>query len=94
MKTNLADKEIIERLNKQAWSSDDVFATRLMLAMKKRGIEQRHLIRSGAVTKGVIYNYMLRGTMPTGYILQRLCSSMNVSADYLLGLKDEDTPCS
>lgn len=94
MKTNIADKEIIERLNKKAWSSDDVFSTRLTEAMKKRRVEQRHLIRSGAISKGLIYNYLNRHTMPTGYILQRLCSSLNVSADYLLGLKEEDTPCS
>ena len=88
------DAKIIEKLQEKVWSSDDIFSDRLISIMEKRGVKQRHLVRSGVISKGLIYNYTHRHTMPAGYILQRLCSSLDVSADYLLGLKEEDTPCS
>ena len=84
----------IEMLRKRMWYKDGIFVERLQTAMEKRGIKLSDLVHAGVVSNGIMRNYVVRNGMPTGYVMQKLCSSMGISADYLLGLKDEDTPCS
>ena len=82
----------IEDLKSNVWNDDEIFVIRLNTALKKRGIPRSCLAKSGVVGHGTINSYGgCKGNhTPTGFVLQRICTAINCSADYLLGLKDED----
>lgn len=62
---------------------------RLKLAMKRRGINQAKLAEETLVSPSTISHYM-KGKRGIYYeTLVAICKALNVSADYLLGLKEE-----
>lgn len=66
------------------------FGDRLKGAIKKKNINYVQLSKRTGIDRKTIMNYCNNQSSPTGCAyLMRLCRELNVSADYLLGLKEE-----
>ena len=87
MKDKTKERQI-EEMRKRVWWDDDIFRVRLELAMKERDVNGSMIAKAGACSNGTIPNYGLINRTPTGHTLQKLCTAMQVSADYLLGLSE------
>lgn len=76
----------------------DVFATRLREVMEERGINQTQLSAlllekyDHSMQRQTISLYMNGQSKPDTERLTLLCKALNVSADYLLGLAEHETP--
>ncbi len=64
------------------------FYKRLKEACKDKGITFNQLERDGVCSAKTIIYYSTHNGMPTAQVLQRLCSYLGVSCDYLLGLSN------
>lgn len=62
---------------------------RLKLLRKEKGVSQKDVAKEIGVTLSAYSNYEQGIREPSNQILINLCKYYNVSADYLLGLKDE-----
>lgn len=62
---------------------------RLKLLRKEKGVSQKVVAKEIGVTLSAYSNYEQGIREPSNQILINLCKYYNVSADYLLGLKDE-----
>jgi transcriptional regulator with XRE-family HTH domain len=67
--------------------TDRNFALRLMLAQEARGLTQTELAKAVGTTKSVICHLLQGKTHPSYETLIELARTLNVSGDYLLGLK-------
>ena len=68
------------------------FAKRLKKALKAKGMSQRQLaLKIGVVPPAICY-YCSGKTQPRVSILRDICKCLGVSADYMIGLKDEEGP--
>jgi|SRR5579859_964599 len=62
---------------------------RLREARERKGLSQREVARLCGLGINQINRYENGATDPASHILQKLATSLGVSADYLLGLTDE-----
>ena len=62
---------------------------RLKLLRKEKGVSQKVVAKEIGVTLSAYSNYEQGIREPSNQILINLCKYYNVSADFLLGLKDE-----
>lgn len=62
---------------------------RLKLLRKEKGVSQKAVAKEIGVTLSAYSNYEQGIREPSNQILINLCKYYNVSADYLLGLRDE-----
>lgn len=65
-----------------------IFSDRLSLCMAERKINSAELSDISGITKAAISRYLNGLRQPTAENIVRLADSLNVSADYLLGLCD------
>lgn len=64
------------------------FGRRLRTVVKSRGYTQRQLSRHLDVSEQAVSRYIRGDRMPNSRVLMQLAISLDVSADYLLGLKE------
>ena len=78
-------------------TEEDIFAKRLREVMEKRGENQTTLAakiteQSCVIQRQSISQYMQGQSRPDSKRLTAICKALDVSADYLLGLSEHETP--
>lgn len=66
----------------------DLFCERLRRAIDAKGIQQKELALSCGFSTARLNNYVMGRTEPSLDALASICTALNVSADYLLGIRD------
>jgi transcriptional regulator with XRE-family HTH domain len=69
--------------------TEDSFGQRLKNVLTERNMMQKELAEKIGVNEMAISRYVHGGRMVSVSILVDICKVLNVSADYLLGLKEE-----
>ena len=69
---------------------DDIFTQRFNLALSQSLITQTQLAHQIDVCKQCISEYKKGKSFPSIQTLRLICEALEVSADYLLGLENED----
>ena len=67
----------------------DGFDRRLKNAIAKSNLSVTDVQRKSGVSRSTIWGYIFDGVNPSIYTLKRLAITLNVSADYLLGIEGE-----
>ena len=65
------------------------FGTKLLILLKEKGWTYEDLARKAFISKTEISLYIRKGVLPRADYLAFICKALDVSADYLLGLRDE-----
>ena len=68
-----------------------LFSLRLAKAIKTRGVSYRELAARMDIAVTNLYSYLRGNSEPGAFLLTKLSWTLNVSANYLLGLEDADT---
>ena len=83
----------IEKIAMVIGSSVDLpgedFSDRLITARWRKGMNQETFADQLGVGVASISNYETGKTMPSSFVLKCICEVLGVSADWLLGLKEE-----
>ena len=66
----------------------DIFAVRLKEQRLEKGLKQKQLADAVNTTDDSIYSWEKGRSQPSIEQIRQLCKTLNVSADYLLGLED------
>ena len=66
----------------------DIFAVRLKEQRLEKGLKQKQLADAVNTTDDSIYSWEKGRSQPSVEQIRQLCKTLNVSADYLLGLED------
>lgn len=61
---------------------------RLRAAIKESGIPQKEIAKAIGVSAQTVSKYMKENIFPALDTLSKLCSFLDVSSDYILGLED------
>jgi transcriptional regulator with XRE-family HTH domain len=69
--------------------TEDSFWQRLKVALNSRHMMQKELAEKVGVNEMAISRYIHGGRIVSVSILIDICKTLDVSADYLLGLKEE-----
>ena len=69
--------------------TEDSFGQRLKKVLAERNMMQKELAEKIGVNEMAISRYIHGGRIVSVPILIDICKALNVSADYLLGLKEE-----
>lgn len=68
----------------------NVFSERLRQILDRRGVSQDWLARQIHATPATVSRYLTSDRVPRGENVASVSSALNVSADYLLGLIDDE----
>ena len=68
----------------------NVFSERLRQILDRRGVSQEWLARQIHATPATVSRYLTSDRVPRGENVAAVSSALNVSADYLLGLIDDE----
>lgn len=68
----------------------DDFSDRLIKARWRKGMNQGTLADELGINVVSISNYETGKTMPSSFLLKCICEVLDVSADWLLGLREKD----
>lgn len=68
----------------------DIFAIRLNLIRKEKGLTQRELANAVNTTDDSIFSWEKGRSQPSLEMIRALCRCLEVSSDYLLGLADDE----
>ena len=68
----------------------NVFSERLRQILDRRGVSQDWLARQIHATPATVSRYLTSDRVPRGEHVAAVSSALNVSADYLLGLIDDE----
>ena len=68
----------------------EVFSTRLKSILDKHGVTQRQLAQQIGVTEVTVSRWANCIRTPDADNVREICKALNVSADFLLGLCDEE----
>ena len=68
----------------------NVFSERLRQILDRRGVSQDWLARQIHATPATVSRYLTSDRVPRGENVAAISSALNVSADYLLGLIDDE----
>lgn len=79
--------EELEETTKEK-AGPEIFSSRIKETLKSRGISQRELATRSGITEVTISRYVSGARIPKGTEIIKIAAALNVSADYLLGLKD------
>lgn len=63
---------------------------RLKLALKSKGMNQSDLARATGITTSAISRYVNTSREPTATMMRKICESLGVSSDYLLGIDGDN----
>lgn len=66
------------------------FAERLKTAMDRQGVTRYSLAKATHIAPGAVYYWMQGVREPSAESLRRICYALEISADWLLGLKGVD----
>ncbi len=66
----------------------DILKLRLNDEIKQSGISKKELAEMIGVSPEIVTQYCTTGKMPKLETFYKLCKALDVSADYLLGIKD------
>lgn len=69
---------------------EDVFTTRFREAVAQSGMTQQTLADKTHLSKQVISDFKMGKSYPSLQTLRILCTALEVSADYLIGLESDD----
>lgn len=69
-----------------------MFGSRLKHALSVLNVKQKELADKANLNEASVSKYIKGQAIPTAPIVARIASALNVSADYLLGLKNEVVP--
>jgi len=69
----------------------EAFHLRLQKILKEKNVSQVHLAEAIGMSQGVVNNYCTGKREPSIYVLYLICKTLNVSADYLIGLSELNT---
>lgn len=72
----------------------NIFSERLKGILDSRGVNQVWIAEKANVTEATVSRYMTTDRVPRGDIVASIAKALDVSADYLLGVKDVQTPIS
>ena len=72
----------------------NIFSERLKGILDSRGISQVWVAEKANATAATISRYMTTERVPRGDIVANIAKALDVSADYLLGVTDIQTPIS
>ncbi len=67
-----------------------IYAKRIKELRIEKGLTQKKLADFLQISQSVLCNYENGKSEPTANVIVRLCTFFQVSADYLLGLENED----
>ncbi len=70
-------------------SSECAFRKVLLYEMQKQGISLQTLAKQLNISEGTLRSYISGKTAPRATAIASICRVLKVSADYLLGKKDE-----
>lgn len=65
----------------------DGFDRRLKTAIANSNLTVTEVQRKSGVSRSNMWGYMFDGVSPSAYTVKRLAITLNVSADYLLGIE-------
>lgn len=65
------------------------FKDRLNEALKENCLSQNSFAQKISMSQGVVNNYCTGKREPSLDVLISICKTLNVSADYLLGIQDD-----
>jgi len=68
----------------------DIFSERLVELLNKVNVSQADFAKIIGKSFQVVSNYCNNRVKPSYEILYKICKEFGVSADYLMGLKDEE----
>lgn len=63
------------------------FSERLEIAIFNSGLNLNEICRKAEISRSVLWGFRFNGVVPNAGTLVGLCKALNVSADWLLGLK-------
>lgn len=63
---------------------------RLKRALKLKGMSQSDLARATGITTSAISRYINTSREPTATMMRKICESLGVSSDYLLGIDGDN----
>ena len=69
------------------WETEDVFADRLVDAMRMRGLDQRAAAEACGITEAAMSRFVNGIRKPRADTVRKLCRGQGVSADWLLGIE-------
>lgn len=69
------------------WETEDVFAHRLVDAMRMRGLDQRAAAEACGITEAAMSRFVNGIRKPRADTVRKLCRGLGVSADWLLGIE-------
>lgn len=87
----IANTKKPRKVNPACETENDIFASRLREVMGKRGIKQSPLAEKAGLRRQTISLYMAGQSKPDTDRLRKIAEALHVSADYLLGLSDNDS---
>ena len=64
------------------------FGERLRQALSERHMSQHTLASRAMISETSVYFYINKNVMPSAIYLRQICEVLGVSADYLLGLEE------
>lgn len=68
---------------------EDIFTTRFKEELKNSGLKQSEFAKQVGISKQCITDFKSGRSFPSLQTLRLICKSLDVSADYLLGIDDE-----
>jgi len=71
-------------------STEEIFAGRLQLAMKAKGVGVYDMADATGLCFTTIYAWLRGERIPNGILLPVICRTLDASADWLLGLRGTD----
>lgn len=69
---------------------NQILASRLRALRIERGLSQRDLAKVIGCSRSAVCNYETGANLPNLYQLMSMCLELGVSADYMLGLTDNN----
>lgn len=66
----------------------DLFLERLHKVWKESGLSKGHFAELAGVHRNTLYRIFIDKSIPNGMTIVLLCEAYDISADWLLGLKD------
>lgn len=67
---------------------EDQIRDRLIKAIKQSGLKQKEIAKQALISNATLSDYIHKNKFPTLTTFAKLCEVLDVSADYILGLKE------
>ncbi len=71
-----------------------VIGERIRKVREELGMTRNQLAEKAGISTSMLYYYEKEQKNPSAEVLARICEALDISADYILGLIDEEKPLS